>query len=176
MRDNSKEAGCATPDTRRWRVDADAWNFHQVLECGDGVEGWSPLCTGMDQCVSLANWSVDVRYYREQVCRMKGQRLVEIGGLITRTPGIKGGTPHIAGTGVTVRTIARWHRSGLGPEEIATRIGHLSLAQVHAALAFYFANQKILDREMIEEEAESDRIEREHPGRPRRDRLNPGER
>src|SRR5438105_1500196 len=90
---------------------------------------------------------------------------VDISGLITRTPGLKGGSPHIAGTGVTVRTIVRWHRSGLSPEEIALRIGHLSLAQVHAALAFYYANQQTMDREMAEEEAESDRIEREHLAR-----------
>ena len=87
---------------------------------------------------------------------------IEIGTLITRTPGIKSGTPHIAGTGVTVRTIVRWHDSGLTPEEIAIRIGHISLSQVHAALAFYYANQADLDREMAEEKAESDRIEREH--------------
>lgn len=93
---------------------------------------------------------------------------VEIGSLITRSPGIKGGTPHIAGTGVTVRTIVRWHRSGLLPEEMATRIGHVSLAQVHAALAFYFANRDALEREMAEEEAESERIEREHLARPHR--------
>ncbi len=82
--------------------------------------------------------------------------------MITRTPGIKGGTPHIAGTGVTVRTIVRWHQSGLTPEEIAVRIGHLSLSQVHVALAFYYANQDLMDREMAEEEAESDRIEHEY--------------
>jgi len=92
---------------------------------------------------------------------------VEIGDMISRTPGIKGGTPHIAGTGVTVRTIVRWNRSGLVPEEIALRIGHISLAQAHAALAFYFANQEAMDREMAEEEAESDRIEREHLARQR---------
>jgi uncharacterized protein (DUF433 family) len=87
---------------------------------------------------------------------------VDIGALITRTPGIKGGTPHIAGTGVTVRTIVRWHQSGLEPEEIAVRIGHISLGQVHAALAFYYANKESMDREMAEEQAESDRLEREH--------------
>ena len=92
---------------------------------------------------------------------------IEIGSLITRTAGIKGGTPHIAGTGVTVRTVSRWHRSGLMPEEIANRIGHLSLAQVHAALAFYYANQEAMDSEMAEEEAESDKIEREHLARQR---------
>jgi uncharacterized protein (DUF433 family) len=87
---------------------------------------------------------------------------VDIGTLITRTPGIKGGTPHIAGTGVTVRTIVRWHHSGLEPEQIAVRIAHISLGQVHAALAFYYANKEMMDREMAEEEAESDRLEREH--------------
>ena len=87
---------------------------------------------------------------------------VEIGSMISRTPGIKRGTPHIAGTGVTVRTIVRWHQSGLTPEEIAVRIGHLSLSQVHAALAHYYANQGNMDREMEAEEAESDRIEREY--------------
>ena len=96
---------------------------------------------------------------------MDATTTVEIGSLITRTPGIKQGTPHVAGTGVTVRTIVRWHRSGLVPEEVAFRIGHVSLAQVHAALAFYYANQAAMDQEMDEEEAESDRIEREHAAR-----------
>jgi uncharacterized protein (DUF433 family) len=90
---------------------------------------------------------------------------VDIGALITRTPGIKGGTPHIAGTGVTVRTIVRWHQSGLEPEQIALRIGHIVLSQVHAALAFYYANKDLMDREMAEEQAESDRLEREHLAR-----------
>lgn len=92
---------------------------------------------------------------------------VEIGSLIIRTPGIKGGTPHISGTGVTVRTIVRWHHSGLLPEEIAIRIGHISLAQVHGALAYYYANQQTMDCEMAEEEAQSDRIERDHLPRER---------
>lgn len=96
---------------------------------------------------------------------MSAPATVEIGSLIDRTAGIKGGTPHIAGTGVTVRTIVRWHRSGLTPEEISIRVGHISLSQVHAALAFYYANQDALDREMTAEEAESDKLEREHLAR-----------
>ena len=90
---------------------------------------------------------------------------IDIGALIIRTPGIKGGTPHIAGTGVTVRTIVRWHQSGLEPEQIALRTGHIVLGQVHAALAFYYANKNLMDREMAEEQAESDRLEREHLAR-----------
>jgi uncharacterized protein (DUF433 family) len=58
---------------------------------------------------------------------------VEIGCMISRTPGIKSGTPHIAGTGVTVRTIVRYYKLGMSPEEIAAEYPHLSLAQVYGA-------------------------------------------
>ena len=44
-------------------------------------------------------------------------------------------------------------------------IGHIVLGQVHAALAFYYANQELMDCEMAEEQAESDRLEREHLAR-----------
>ena len=87
---------------------------------------------------------------------------VEIGGLIFRTPGIKSGTPHIAGTGVTVRTIVRYYKLGMSPEEIAAEYPHLSLAQVYGALAYYHANRDEMDLHMGAEEAESDRIEQEH--------------
>jgi uncharacterized protein (DUF433 family) len=87
---------------------------------------------------------------------------VEIGGLISRTPGIKSGTPHIAGTGVTVRTIVRYYKLGMSPEEIAAEYPHLSLAQVYGALAYYHANRDEMDLHMAAEEAESDRIEQEH--------------
>jgi uncharacterized protein (DUF433 family) len=61
---------------------------------------------------------------------------------------VRGGRPRIAGTGVTVQRIVRWYRLGLTPEEIADRIGHLNLAQIHAALAYYHANQRFLEAEI----------------------------
>ena len=87
---------------------------------------------------------------------------VEIGSMISRTPGIKSGTPHIAGTGVTVRTIVRWYKLGMSAEEIAAEYPHVSLAQVYGALAYYHANRVDMDAHMAAEEAESDRIEQEH--------------
>ena len=87
---------------------------------------------------------------------------LDIGTLIERTPGIKGGTPHIAGTGVTIRTVARWYKLGLSAEDIATEIPHVSLAQVYAALAYYHANRAEMEAEMAAEQAESDKIEQEH--------------
>jgi uncharacterized protein (DUF433 family) len=87
---------------------------------------------------------------------------VDIGTLITRAPGIKGGTPHIAGTGVTVRTLVRWYQLGMSPEQIAADYPHLTLGQVYAALAYYHANRQDMDTEMAAEEAESDRLEQEY--------------
>src|SRR5258708_25730178 len=74
--------------------------------------------------------------------------VIEIGSLISRRPDIRGGRPCIAGTGVSVRRIAQWHNMGLIPEEIARKFGHLSLAQVHAALAYYHANQADIDADL----------------------------
>jgi uncharacterized protein (DUF433 family) len=88
--------------------------------------------------------------------------LTDIGTLIAQTPEICGGRPRIAGTGVSVRRIAGWYKLGLTPEEIATEIPHLTLAQVHAALAYYHANRDEMDAAMAAEEAEADRLEREH--------------
>ena len=87
---------------------------------------------------------------------------VDIGTLITRRPEIRGGRPIIAGTGITVRRIVGWYKLGLSPEEITDQLPHLTLAQVYAALAYYHANQEEIETDIATEEAEAERIEREH--------------
>ena len=88
--------------------------------------------------------------------------VVDIGTLIERSPEIRQGRPCIAGTGVTVRRIAGWHNLGLTPEEIAAKIEHLTLAQIHAALAYYHANREAIEADLATEESEADRLEKEH--------------
>jgi len=83
---------------------------------------------------------------------------VDIGTLIERSPEIRRGRPCIAGTGVTVRRIAGWHNLGLTPEEIAAKIEHLTLAQIHAALAYYHANRNEIDSDIAAEEAAIEEI------------------
>jgi len=97
---------------------------------------------------------------------MSATPTVEIGRLITSTAGIKRGTPHVAGTGVTVRTIVRWYKRGLSAEDIVAEYPHLELSQVYAALAYYHANRAVMEAELAAEERESDRIEHEHVPQP----------
>jgi uncharacterized protein (DUF433 family) len=88
--------------------------------------------------------------------------VTDIVTLLTQSPGICGGRLRIAGTGVSVRRIAIWYKLGNTPEEIAAQIPHLTLAQIHAALTYYLANQEQMDAEIQEERAEAERLEREH--------------
>lgn len=84
---------------------------------------------------------------------------VDIGKLIVSSPHIRHNRPHIAGTGVTVQRVVGWYQLGLTPEEISDRIGHLNLAQVHAALSYYHANREELEASMAVEEAADDQLE-----------------
>ncbi len=73
----------------------------------------------------------------------------------------------MAGTGVTVRRIVAWYQLGLSPEEIAQQIGHLSLAQVYAALTYYHLNRNEIEADLANEEAATRVLEqgdRETPG------------
>jgi uncharacterized protein (DUF433 family) len=85
---------------------------------------------------------------------------VEIGTLIDRDPHIRGGRPKVAGTGLTVRRIVGWYKMGMSPEEIALEYPHLTLAQVHAALAYYHANREEIEADIAQEEAAAAHWER----------------
>ena len=84
---------------------------------------------------------------------------VEIGQLIERRPELRRGRPILAGTGVSVHRTVGWFKLGKSPEEIAENFGHISLAQVHAALAYYHANREEIEGYLEEEEAEAERLE-----------------
>ena len=65
---------------------------------------------------------------------------------IVITPGIAGGKPRIAGHRITVQNIVIWHqRLGKSADEIATEY-ELTLADVYAALAYYFDHRAEIDR------------------------------
>ncbi len=71
---------------------------------------------------------------------------------IELTPGVCGGKPRIVGHRIRVQDIAIWHDfQGQSPEEIVGRFPQLTLAEVHAALAYYFDH-----REQIQSDIDSD--------------------
>lgn len=88
--------------------------------------------------------------------------VLDIGALITRSPEVREGRPRLAGTGVTVQRIAGWYKRGLSPEEIAASFGHLTLAQVYAALAYYHLNRDEIEAYLAEEDEDYRRLAAQH--------------
>jgi uncharacterized protein (DUF433 family) len=81
------------------------------------------------------------------------------------TPGIAGGKPRIAGHRITVEDMAIWHeRLGRTADEIADDYG-LTLAQVYAALAYYFDHREEIDREIAEGDAFVEALRAQSPSR-----------
>jgi len=72
---------------------------------------------------------------------------------IEMTPGVCGGRPRIAGHRIRVQDIVIWHeRFGLSPDEIVSQHPGITLADVHAAMAYYHDHQDEV-RQAIEEDA-----------------------
>ena len=72
---------------------------------------------------------------------------------IELTPDTAGGRPRIRGRRITVQDIAIWHeRLGKTADEIASEYD-LTLADVHAALAYYFDHREDIDARMVEDRA-----------------------
>jgi uncharacterized protein (DUF433 family) len=68
------------------------------------------------------------------------------------------GRPIIAGTGTSGKRIAAPYKQGQTADDIVADKNYLSLAQVHAALAYYHANRQTIDQDLAQESAEYDRL------------------
>ncbi len=82
---------------------------------------------------------------------------VDIGSFISSRPEFWEGWPHITGTGITVARIGIIRNEGRSAEQIAHDYD-LSLEQVYAALAHYFANRAAIDAQVEAFDAETDRL------------------
>jgi len=61
---------------------------------------------------------------------------------IVRRSGVCGGSPIIDGTRITVRLIAHLVKGGSSAEEILASYPHLSLAQIHDAISYFFDHKE----------------------------------
>lgn len=83
-------------------------------------------------------------------------------GIATQIELDERGVPWMAGTKIKVSEIVLDKIAyGSSPEEIHFQHPHLSLAQIHAALTYYYENQSELDRQIGTDFEESDRLAKE---------------
>jgi uncharacterized protein (DUF433 family) len=67
-------------------------------------------------------------------------------------PGLemRGGTVYIGGTGIKVRLLAEATRQGYTVADLQEAHPQLTLAQIHAALAYYYAHQQEMDADLAQ--------------------------
>jgi len=86
-------------------------------------------------------------------------------GYIEVTPGVVGGKPRITGRRITVQNIAIWHeRMGRSADEIATE-HDLTLADVYAALAYYFDHRAEIDKSIRDGETFAEALRERTPSK-----------
>ena len=74
-------------------------------------------------------------------------------GYISVRPGYCGGKPYISGHRIKVQHVAIWHEQlGQSPEEIVATYPTLTLAEVHAALAYYHSRRADIDADIRADE------------------------
>ena len=72
----------------------------------------------------------------------------------------------IIGHRVNVSHIAMYHEEeGWSPKEIAEQLPTITLADVHAALAFYYDNPEMMEAERAADERFYEELKRRHPSR-----------
>jgi uncharacterized protein (DUF433 family) len=81
---------------------------------------------------------------------------VDIGTLVTRTPGVVGGRPCVAGTAIPILRLAVMQNEGLSADEMLDEYPHLDLLRIYAGLAYYLANNAAIDSELDEERRQFD--------------------
>ncbi len=82
---------------------------------------------------------------------------------IVSSPEVRFGKPHISGRRVTVADIVlQYNRLGLSPEEIAVDYD-LALAEVHAALSYYYAHREEIEQSIASNAAALEALARERP-------------
>jgi uncharacterized protein (DUF433 family) len=80
---------------------------------------------------------------------------------ITRTAGVCGGKPCVADTRIRVWDIATASQAGQSPDEILASFPHLTLSDVHAALAYYYDNREQIEKQMARERREVQSLRRQ---------------
>jgi uncharacterized protein (DUF433 family) len=78
---------------------------------------------------------------------------------IVKTPGVRGGKARIDGSRICVLDVVYLHKAGHTPEQIMVEYPDLNLAQIHAALSYYYANTDEIEAEIQRDREWEERFE-----------------
>ena len=85
---------------------------------------------------------------------------------IEKTPGVCGGRACIAGHRVRVQDIVAWHeKRGYSPDEIVDLFPGVTLADVYAALTYYFDNRQEIEDEFSKADERADWVKLNIPSK-----------
>jgi uncharacterized protein (DUF433 family) len=85
---------------------------------------------------------------------------------IEQTPGVCGGKPRIAGSRIRVQDIAVLHEYlGKSADEIVVEYPHITLADVHAALTYYYDNLERIEQDIQDGEAFAEEMRAKNPSK-----------
>ena len=109
--------------------------------------------------------TIATRASRKSTPKRRRGKTIEHSRHIVATPGICGGKPRIAGHRITVQNIVIWHeRMGQSADEIAADYD-LTLAEVYAALAYYYDHRPEVDKSVRAGEAYAESLRRSTPSK-----------
>ncbi len=108
-------------------------------------------------------WNRLAQMVRQEIAAGDITPIADVSEHIEITPGVCGGKPRIAGHRIKVAAIAEMYlEMGESLEEIASKY-NLSLASVHAAMAYYYDHKQEIDRQTAEGEAFVEELKRNSP-------------
>ena len=73
--------------------------------------------------------------------------------------GERGERAFIAGHRVRVQDVVLWNEEGLSADEIVSRVPSITLADVHAALAYYFDHREEIDSQIRDDDSFANKLE-----------------
>ncbi len=89
-----------------------------------------------------------------------------IGDHVEVVEGAGGPRPRIKGSRIRVVDVAIWYEKlGLSADEIVREYPQLTLADVHAALAYYFDNREEIEEEFRKEDEVAERLRARYPSK-----------
>jgi uncharacterized protein (DUF433 family) len=118
----------------------------QIVIARQGTGEGMPVAAIQEPRFSTESLGVKMRLMNRHPTSQDPTAAPVVADHVVITPGVCGGRPRVAGHRITVQNIVLCHeRGGLSPDEIASKYPGVTLADIHAALAYYYDHRTEID-------------------------------